>query len=351
MLKQTLLRSAFAAIDGSGLARLLDPVWGGTGVIFCLHHVLPGGGLQKGFAPNTNLEITPEFLDALIGFVRTKGYDTIAISEIPKHFAKPVSSRRFAVFTLDDGYMDNLVHAMPVFTKHRCPFAVYVAPRIAEGTCELWWRVLEAVISKADAIKSAPGYSGVQMATATDEQKWKAWHRLFPQVQKMPEYDQRKWITALAASHDIDLESLCRNAAMGWEDIKGMAQNPLATIGAHTLNHYNLHKLPHEDAKREIVRSGEIVSERLGRRVKHFAYPYGNRDAAGPREFQLAEASGYETAVVTRLGPVTSEHAVHLHALPRIMISGRYQDLRFINALLSGVPSRMSNGFSGLNVN
>jgi peptidoglycan/xylan/chitin deacetylase (PgdA/CDA1 family) len=137
---------------------------------------------------------------------------------------------------------------------------------------------------------------------------------------------------------------------MTWDEIRTMASDPLATIGAHTLNHYNLMKLPEADARREIVESGTRIAAEIGKPVQHFAYPYGNRDAAGPREFKFCAEAGYQTGVVTRLGTVTADYAQHLQALPRIMVSGRFQNLHSIQTLMSGVPGRLANGLSGLNV-
>jgi peptidoglycan/xylan/chitin deacetylase (PgdA/CDA1 family) len=349
MSKTTILKTAFETIYRSGAARLMAPAWGGCGIIFCLHHVTPGGGLQQGFAPNTHLEITPEFLDELIRLVKAKGYDLISIADIAERLKTDNSRKnRFAVFTLDDGYRDNLEYAMPVFQRHNCPFTVYVAPRIADGTCELWWRVLEAVIATQDVVTVEDRAERFNTADLTS--KWLAWRKLQPLVQNMPEYEQRLWIRRLAKDHCVDVDSLCRHAAMSWDHIRAMVKQPLATIGAHTLNHYNLKRLPIEDVRREIEESGKRIEAELGQPMQHFAYPYGNKDAAGLREFEIAKANGYATAVVTRLGPVQSAHQIHMHALPRIMVSGRYQNTRYIEALMSGIPSMLSNKFHGMNV-
>lgn len=348
MSKTTILKASFELIQRSGAAKALAPYWGGQGVIFCLHHVTPGGGLQTGFAPNSNLEITPEFLDNLISYVKSRGYELISLEHAVERVSQnEKSENRFAVFTLDDGYKDNAKFAQPVFQKHKCPFTVYVTPRIAEGTCELWWRGLEAVIAKAPKVE----FANKSISTETVDQKQLAWNAFAPTLQAMPEYEQRNTVKELAQQYGVDLNLLCREAAMDWKEIRELAKDPLATIGAHTLNHYNLLKLSADDARHEIVESGKRIEHELQKSVKHFAYPYGNKDAAGPREFELAEAAGYHSAVVTRLGTVLTEHAQHLYALPRIMISGRYQNLRYIEALISGVPGRLANKLCGLNVN
>lgn len=350
MSRTTLLQTGFDAIFHSGTAKLMAGSWGGLGVIFCLHHVRPGGGQQTGFAPNCNLEITPEFLGDIINFVKSRGYDLLSLSDAVDRLKSGRTKQRFVVFTLDDGYKDNLQHAMPVFKAAHCPFTVYVAPRIAEGTCELWWRGLEAVIAKTDHLTCEVGTFAFAAETTGTEEKDSAWRSLAPKLQALPEFEQRQTLRRIADTYAVDVDALCRNAAMNWDEIRTMASEPLATIGAHTLNHYNLMKLPETDAQREIVESGQRIAAETRKPVHHFAYPYGNRDAAGPREFKLCAEAGYQTGVVTRLGTVTADYANHTKALPRIMVSGRFQNLSSIETLMSGVPGRLANKLSGLNV-
>jgi peptidoglycan/xylan/chitin deacetylase (PgdA/CDA1 family) len=351
MSRIALMRTAFDLMYYSGVSAVMRPLLQGQGVIFCLHHVTPGGGQQTMFAPNSNLEIAPEFLDDLIGLVKNLGFELISMDEVAstlKSKARP--SVRFAAFTLDDGYRDNLIHAMPVFKAHACPFTVYVSPRIAEGTCELWWRILGDVIAHNSSVSGSLNGQAFKIRTESEVLKHSAWQFLVKPVQALPEYEQREWIKQFAFDHQFDWLSQCRKAAMTWDDIRSMNAEPLATIGAHTLNHYNLLKLPEADARREIIESKLRIETELGQPVEHFAYPYGNTDAASPREFAICQSAGFKTAVTTRLGNIFPQHNNHIFGLPRIMVSGRFQKKRYIQTLMSGLPAFAANKLHRLNV-
>jgi len=82
--------------------------------------------------------------------------------------------------------------------------------------------------------------------------------------------------------------------------------------------------------------------------VLHFAYPYGDRNAAATREFVMARDIGFKTAVTTRPGMVFAENATHVTALPRISLNGNYQNQRFLSVLTSGAATAMWNGFRRL---
>ena len=63
------------------------------------------------------------------------------------------------------------------------------------------------------------------------------------------------------------------------------------TIGAHTITHCNLAQAERRDgASHELATSRARIEAALQRPVLHLAYPYGDRIAAGPREFALAQA-------------------------------------------------------------
>jgi peptidoglycan/xylan/chitin deacetylase (PgdA/CDA1 family) len=143
----------------------------------------------------------------------------------------------------------------------------------------------------------------------------------------------------------VDESAICRELCMSWDELKLFAGDPLVTIGAHTITHCNLAKLSEENALHELSTSRRLLEQALGRPVLHLAYPYGDRIAAGPREFALANAAGFKTAVTTRPGMIFPESADHLTALQRVSLNGNYQDERILPVLTSGAATAVWNGF------
>jgi peptidoglycan/xylan/chitin deacetylase (PgdA/CDA1 family) len=351
MASPAILRTCLEVIYYTGLSQLLRPAFQGLGSIFCFHHICPGGGLQTGFAPNGKLECTPEFLGEIIKLVRRRGMETLSLADAIEHTRHPKQGLKpFAVFTIDDGYKDNLVHGQPVFDQLNCPYTVFVAPRIVDGTCELWWRILELSIANNDAFNFTIANDKFELDIKTNKQKCAAFDLLVAKLANMPEYEQRETTRTMAAQFGIDLQEYCRSVAMTWQEIRTLNQDPLCTIGAHTMNHYAVAKLSATDCRYELEKSKQIIEREIGEIVRFFAYPYGDEPAAGPRDFGLAQNAGYEASLTTRKGTIFAGHSQHMHALPRIMVSGRYQKIRYIDALISGVPTALLNKFSTINV-
>jgi len=61
-----------------------------------------------------------------------------------------------------------------------------------------------------------------------------------------------------------------------WEQIKEMEKSKMIQFGAHTLSHPKLSQLNLTDMNEEIIRSKEILEDKLGKKCEFFAYPFGN---------------------------------------------------------------------------
>lgn len=346
-----LIKTCLDVLHFSGLARTCRKRLRGQGTIFCLHHVLPLTVENSEFSPNSNLETTPEFLEEIIQLALKRGYELLSLSDAIKRIKNPDTQQKpFAVFTLDDGYKDNQIYAQPIFQKYNCPYTIFVAPGIVEGTTELWWRALEFIIAQNSKINLEIGNRIFSLTTTTGSEKNAAWNLIYPALRDAPEIEQRKITREFAVRYGLDLNALCKSVAMNWEELRVLSQDPLCTIAAHTMQHFLVAKLSAEDARAQIQNSKSTIAEKLGMPVEFFAYPYGDEAAAGTRDFAIAGDVGFAASVTTRKGVVYAGHADHLQALPRTMISSRYNKIRYIDTLLSGAPTFLLNRFRKINV-
>ncbi|QWG18956.1 polysaccharide deacetylase family protein [Bradyrhizobium sediminis] len=343
-LRNNVIRAGLEALYFTGAHYLMRPIFAGVGAIFMLHHVRPAR--DGDFQPNHHLEVTPDFLRTMLMHLQSHDVDVITMDEVHRRLIERNFSRRFACFTLDDGYRDNRDFALPVMREFDAPLAVYVASDFAEGAGRLWWVALERVIAKAASIEARIGDVATRLDTSTPAAKQAAFDRMHDWLRSLPgEIDVAREITALCAHHGVDESAICRELCMSWDELKPFADEPLVTIGAHTITHCNLARQTEETAGREMAVSRARIEDALQRPVLHLAYPYGDRIAAGPREFALARAAGFKTAVTTRPGMIFPESADHLTALQRVSLNGNYQDARILPVLTSGAATAVWNGF------
>ena len=329
-----LMQSALKALHATGLAAAFAPVARGRGVIFTMHSVSPNPPAP--FEPNRILKITPEFLDVALTTAKRCGYDIVSLDEAARRLDDKSETRPFACFTLDDGYRDNRDHAYPVFKRHNAPFAVYVPAAYADGEGDLWWYVLETAIAKADRLHIDLDGREREFETATDEAKDRAFHEIYWHLRTRPETEMRAKIAGLAAAAGYDPSSLCRDLIMDWDELRAFAADPLVTIGAHTCRHFAIAGLPEDEARAEITGSVARIERELGRPCRHFSFPYGDATTAGPRDFAIARSLGLQTAVTTHKNVVRA--GSDRHGLPRISLNGEYQEARYVEVMMTGVP-------------
>lgn len=333
-LKYAAIRTAFELLWLSRMPALFNMLSRSRGVIFTLHRVLPDEPAD--FSPNAILQVTPDFLDFVIERIRGLGLDIVTLDEAVERLAAPDKGRRFVVLTFDDAYKDNLRYALPILQRHEAPFTLYVPTAFIDGVGQLWWQAIEDVIARQEAVAFTENGETEYVDTRTLSEKNEAFNRLYWHLRKLPEPERLKVLAEFTDNYGYDLNQQCRDLIMDWQQLRLFASDPLCTIGAHSVNHYELAKLPAEQAHNEMAQSVEVIEAQFGMRPVHFSYPLGGPLSCGPREFDLARDMGFRTAVTTRPGGLYPHHVQQLTALPRISLNGYFQQRRYVDVFASG---------------
>ena len=325
----------------SGLSNLASPFLAGCGAILMLHRV---GKQQNQSGLNGFLSVEEGFLREMLSTLKRSGLIFVSLDEAVDRIKHGHTDERFAAITLDDGYRDNLLNAAPIFKALETPYTIFACTGFADATASLWWEIVAKIIEGQDQLM-LPSKDGEQrFRCRTSYEKQCTYDVLIDYlIAEVSEAEQRQIVTALASKFEIDEAAYCRNEAMNWGELKLAAQDPLCTIGAHTLNHFALKRLSAEHALSECVQSAEILADHLGEKPRHFAYPYGGDYAVGQRETEIARAAGFASAVTTRHGMLLPEHKSHLFALPRISINGNYQRIHYVKTMLTGFTVPVAN--------
>lgn len=291
----------------SGLGKALARRYGGIGVIFMLHSTVADSAtcLEDIRCPTGVLERTLRWL-------KDRGFTFVSLDEAVRRLNEP-PQEKFCAFTFDDGYADNLTHALPVMERFAAPFTVYVTTGMMTGEVDAWWFGLAKLVRERDRIE-LPGVS--RRFDCTDHAgKVRTYGAIEELVHQ--DYDRLDPVRRLIAAAGIDCRALALQESLTRDQLRRLAASPLVTIGAHTEQHINLARASAQDVEHEMTRSRRTLEDILQRDVAHFAYPFGNARACGEREAQIAQASGFRTAVTARRGTLFAEHRNHLFALPR----------------------------------
>jgi len=320
----------------AGIHHLFRPFHGARGAILSVHHVRRRS--RAAFHPRRGLEISPRFLDALLRGLRRWKIDIVPLDEVQTRLADR-KARRFVCFTFDGAYKDHKEWAWPILKKHGAPFALFVPTSFPDRTGELWWLALEAVIARSRELVMLIDGREQRIDCSNPAEKVRAYEGLYAYLMRRETDEEiRTIVRDLAARYQVDIPPLCEAACLSWDDIGEMAQDPLVTVGAHSVNAPVPSKIPLAKVMSEFRMSRAVIEGALGRQPAFLAYPFGERDTVGPREFQAAAELGFTAALTARPGLLYPEHAQHPHAWPRLALRNDRQSIHYLRLVLSGVP-------------
>ena len=323
---------------GNWLAR---PIYGGVGSILALHRVVPEAQRSQ-LTVNRALEITPEELDAIIRLLKDKSCEFIAMDGVLGRLESRVS-RRFVAITLDDGYRDNVEHAMPVFERHEVPFTVYVTKAFSEHSDCLWWFSLEEALAKRNRLEFAYRGEKQEFNLTDDKTRLVLFESLARGIRSLGRKERDEFLRELFDGVEVDPLRATRALILDEEELRELARHRLVSIGAHTVHHLTSNVLSESELHQEFCECKEWAEQLCGRDVRHLAYPFGGRNAVGAREFRVARECGFATAVTTRFANVFPEHAGYAWSLPRLEISGNYRADVFTERAVSGLLPAIRN--------
>jgi peptidoglycan/xylan/chitin deacetylase (PgdA/CDA1 family) len=283
-------------------------------------------------------------LEGVIRFFKDRHYEFISPDQLVEWLPNRKNKRKFVIFTFDDGYADNYLHAYPVFKKHDVPFTIYVTTGFPDRDAVLWWYLLEDLLLEKDRMVIKTGPNEKKFDCSSLNEKDDAFREVRSIIMNASPNDYFDTVKGIFEPYGVDLYRKTSELALSWEQIARLNRDHLVTIGAHTVNHYTLSQLSPAEVKNEIMGSKQRLESQLGKEVHHFAYPYGGKAEAGKREFDLVKECRFKTAVTARFAAIFPAHDQHLECLPRIFIPGG-ADNGFLKQVVNGTLTGMANRF------
>lgn len=285
-----------------------------NGVVFMLHRV---SERIDGHLPNNeHLKVSPEFLEKVIIKYKKAEFSFLSLDQLYDVLSGRRDIRKpFVCFTMDDGYLDNYENAYPIFKKYQIPFAIFVATDFPDKKAVLWWYTIEELILKSTEIQLA---DGSLYSCKTFQEKWDTFRYIREKVLLLNQRRIVDDLNELFADYHLDWYAPIQTLSMNWEQVKDLTQEPLCTIGGHTVSHVALNKLSLEGLDNEIMDGINIIKSHTCYKPVYFAYPYGSAKENGEREYQYIKKSDIKMAFISYGDLVYPD--CQLEAIPRFML-------------------------------
>jgi peptidoglycan/xylan/chitin deacetylase (PgdA/CDA1 family) len=249
--------------------------------------------------------------------------------------------QRSVAITFDDGYADNLQYAKPLLCQYATPATMFIATGGLQKPEEFWWDSLDRLFLQPGelpaklqlqvndteytwdlgeaAYYSLADYLRLCHWQAESEEPPSPRQALYLQVyfvlQMLSEDDRMKAIQQLYDWAKVDSTARRTHRTLTPSEATELEEQGFIDIGAHTVTHPHLAKLPLDQQKEEILKSKEELESILGHAVESFSYPHGSYTEATRRE---VEAAGFFTACCSRYDRVSRRS--HPLELPRIVV-------------------------------
>lgn len=284
------------------------------GVVFMLHRV---SERINGHLPNNeHLKISPAFLEKVIIKYKKAGFSFLSLDQLYDFLSDKCSiDKPFVCFTMDDGYLDNYKNAYPIFKKYQIPFAIFVATDFPDKKAVLWWYVIEELILNSTVIHLS---DGSKYTCETFQEKWDTFRYIREKILLLDQQNLVNELNELFSNYQLDWLAPIQNLSMNWEQVKILTEEPLCTIGGHTVSHVALNKLSLKDMDNEITNGINIIKSQTDYKPVYFAYPYGSEKENGEREYNYINNSDIKMAFISYGGFVYTNS--QLEQVPRFML-------------------------------
>ncbi|MEX2481035.1 MAG: polysaccharide deacetylase family protein [Gammaproteobacteria bacterium] len=216
---------------------------------------------------------------------------------------------RALCITFDDGYRDNVEHALPILQRYGVRATFFVTTRYGGGGMMWNDRVIAAIRAWPDEAMdlSVYGLGIIDLA----QSRAAAVDALLPKIKYLPFAERERMSAALLEASGAGPSRLMMNE----EEIATLHAAGME-IGGHTESHPILTSLPEADAQAEITRNKSVLESIIERPLTTFAYPNGQpgRDYDA-RHVAMLRESGYRYALTTAAG--TANAATDPLQIPR----------------------------------
>lgn len=292
-----------------GLMPAVRSLFAGRAAIIMFHEIQRDNRFELETGTSVSL------FERSLSWLRREGWEIVSLEECLERLSRDDRSRRYAVLTFDDGYRDNVSVALPILERRNVPFLMYVPTGAATRTLQSWWLGLRELIRSRDDVTVEA--MDTRFHCPDYEAKVSALARATEWVHE--DYRRGAMLAPTFRKAGVSLSALNERYFLDEGEIQALSLHPLASIGGHTTSHSALKILDSASARAEMADNRSYLQNLTQGPVRHFAYPYGNPKACGPREEQLASAVGFSTAVTTRPGQL-DELPSDQFGLPRVIV-------------------------------
>ena len=287
--------------------------------------------------------VTPQHFSEQIEVLK-KRFCPLSLQYLARASLQRQIPRRAVVVTFDDGYGDNLWNAKAVLKHYDVPATVFVATEYISGKREFWWDEVERIFLQTGKlprrlILDVKGQSKEwDLGTGSDyteeqARRFSSWNvtrtgnpcerqdiyrDLCDLLRPLPGGTRGELLDRILAWAGKESTARQSHRPLNEEEVRAIEGDGLIEVGAHTVNHTCLSKIPVADQWYEITEGKKRLERALGHAVKSFSYPYGTVNDYSEATVDAVTRAGFSCACSNFPGMIRGGE--NLFELPRYIV-------------------------------
>ena len=184
-----------------------------------------------------------------------------------------IPQKKTIAITFDDGYENNYTNAYPLLKKFNFPSTMYIIAQCIEDENKLaWFDYFDFIKNDIDITKIDFGKLKTKVPPNKSQLR---------SLIKSLNIDKRN-ILFEELKKQVNLDAYTKKYSrnhwklMNSKEVRFLFDSGLVEIGSHSYNHPNLGLINIDDAKKEIIRSKEMIESIIQAKVNSIAFPDGS---------------------------------------------------------------------------
>jgi len=236
------------------------------------------------------------------------------------------------VFTIDDGFADQVEVAAPIFLEFNCPATIFLITGMLDGKLWPWDDKISYLVnhSKKDFLDFTLADTHLKLPLNSHRNRRDAIRVIRNTVKVLSAEKVDETLSLLAHVTDCILPDTppAGFKPMTWDMAREYEKKGIL-FAPHTVSHRILSKLSANNAEAEIINSWQRIKQELVSPSPVFCYPTGRYCDYGPREISILKKAGFIGAVSAY--PAQAENRMkstkYLYQLPRFRLPPTVDEL------------------------
>jgi len=308
-MKKIILRSLKLLVDRATLIpfvyRSLSFLTKNKAVIFYLHRIEDKDLGVRGHSV--------ESIEKTLSFFQQEGFQFLTLQAfIEAAQQKEALPKKAMCFTLDDGYLDQAITALPVFEKYNCPITIFLITNFTSEADWPWYEKIKYIYFTTEKNNIDLTVNGFSVShNMSETSRAECAREVIEWFKTLPEGDLASALIQLCHVAAVSLPCLppVFSQPITWRLARSV-ESPNVVFAPHSMTHNLFSRISRERALEEMSESWAMLEKELHNPLKVFCFPNGRRDFDfTQRDVDIAKELNFSAVLTTDDGYVQSNQA------------------------------------------